>query len=199
MKPLGKLVLAAAFTAATALGLAAPAAAHTDVGISFGFGFPAYDDDDGYYGYPYYGYDDDDYYGYADPCAYYDYYDAPPPWGLPPGYCGYPVYYGPFYWGDTWYRGPLYYRWDDDHRRVYWVNHGWHRDVRVGHAPAGVRWQERGTGHYIGGRVGGGAQWHGGGNYGGGAHWGGRAGGGHWGGHASGGHWGGGHWGGHHR
>ncbi|MDE3116101.1 MAG: hypothetical protein KGL26_10915 [Pseudomonadota bacterium] len=164
MKPLGKLVLAAAFSAAVAFGLAAPAAAHGDVGVSFGFGFPAYDDDDGYYGYPPYGYDDDEDYGYADPCASYNYYDAPPPWGMPPGYCGYPVYYGSFYWGDTWYRGPVYYRWDGD-RRLYWMNHGWHDDVRVGHAPSGIRWQERG-GHY---------------------------GGGHWGGHAGGGHWGGGH------
>ncbi len=189
MKPLGKLALAAAFSAAAMLGLVAPAAAHSDVGISFGFGFPAYDDDDGYYGYPYYGDYGDDYYGYADPCASYDYYDVPPPWGMPPGYCGYPVYYGPFYWGDTWYRGPLYYRWDDDdHQRVYWVNHGWHRDVRVGHAPAGIRWQQRGGGHYVGGHFGGGAHWGGVGHFSGG-----HSGGGHWGGH------GGSRWGGHHR
>jgi hypothetical protein len=53
-------------------------------GISFGFGGPAF----------------------GDPCDYYDYHDQPPPWGSPPGYCAYPVFFEPVFFGDIWYRGP---------------------------------------------------------------------------------------------
>lgn len=184
MKTLAKVALGALAVGGVAFATVAPAAAHTSVGISFGFGYPGY--------------------GYANSCDYYDYYDAPPPWGLPPGYCGYPVYYGPVYWDGYWYRGPIYYRWDGD-RRLYWLHGGWRYDGWHGRRPGHIEWHDRDYGHWRGG-----AYWHGGGGvhwrsrgghwhgdrddwHGGGAHWRGRSGGAHW--HGGGGHW---HGGGHH-
>lgn len=192
MKTIARFAAGAVFLAGVAVIGATPAAAHTSVGISFGFGVgPGY----GYYG-PGYGYAYGPGYG-GDDCDYYDYYDVPPPWGLPPGYCGYPVYYGPVYWGDTWYRGPIYYRWDGD-RRLFWLNGGWrHNEWHHRYRPH-IEWRDRSYGHWRGGYSGG-AHWnhrsygvgvrhfdaghrgsfHGGG----GVHWRDRDGDGHWRGH----------------
>jgi hypothetical protein len=104
------------------LGATLPASAYVDAGISFGFAGP----------------------GYAfDPCDYYDYYDQPPPWGLPPDYCEYPVYSEPVFYGGFWYRGPIYYRWYRG-QRVFWLNGGWHADAWRGGARPGIDWQSRG-------------------------------------------------------
>lgn len=155
MKTIAKFAVGAVLLAGASLAGAAPAAAGTSVGISFGFG-PGY----GYYGRGYgdaYGPDYDDAYGpsyYGNSCDYYDYYDVPPPWGLPPGYCGYQVYYGPVYWGDTWYRGPIYYRGDGDDR-LYWLNGGWrHNEWHHNYRP-NIEWRDRGYGHWRGGYTGG--------------------------------------------
>lgn len=80
MKPLAKLALGALLAGSAVFATTATASARGYVGFSFGFGYPVYDN----------------------PCAYYDYYDAPPPWGLPPGYCGYNVFYGPVFWDGYW-------------------------------------------------------------------------------------------------
>lgn len=102
----------------------APADAGTEVGISFGWYGPGV-------------------IPFGDPCAYYDYYDIAPPWGLPPDYCDYPVYFGSVFWDGLWYRGPIYYRWYGG-ERLYWLNGGWHRDSWRGGRPPQVRWQDRG-------------------------------------------------------
>ena len=49
-------------------------------------------------------------------------------WGCPGEFWNYPVYYCPVYYGNRWYRGPVYYRFD---RGVYWywVHGGWRRDA----------------------------------------------------------------------
>jgi len=112
---LGVLIL----TGAT-LSMMAPASAYP--GISFGFGGPGY--------------------AFADPCDYYDTYDAPPPWGLPPDYCDYPVFFEPVFFGGTWYRGPIYYRWTHG-QRLYWLNGGWRADQWHGARPA-ITWEDRG-------------------------------------------------------
>ena len=147
MKTIAKFAVGAVLLAGASFAGAAPAAAGTSVGISFGFG-P---------GYGYYGPDYDDAYGpsyYGNSCDYYDYYNVPPPWGLPPGYCGYQVYYGPVYWGDTWYRGPIYYRGDGDDR-LYWLNGGWrHNEWHHNYRP-NIEWRDRGYGHWRGGYTGG--------------------------------------------
>ena len=82
-------------------------------------------------------------YGYApaygDPyaCETYDYYD--PPWGYPPDYCDYNVWYQPVYVGGLWYSGPIYYR-DFGGDRMFWLNGGWHRDEWRGERPAHIDW-----------------------------------------------------------
>src|SRR5262245_55132877 len=63
----------------------------------------------GYGGYtsaynPYYDPSNDPYY---DP--YCDYYT--PPWGYPPDYCRYGLWYDPVYVSGAWYWGPIYYSW----------------------------------------------------------------------------------------
>ena len=145
MKSFAKLALGALVVSGVAFASAAPAAARVSVGVSFGFGYPGY--------------------AYDDPCAYYDYYDVPPPWGLPPGYCGYQVYFGPVYWHGYWYRGPIYYRWHHG-RRIYWLHGGWRHNQWRGRRPAHIRWHDRGWhggAHWRGGvRVRGGGNWHGG-------------------------------------
>ncbi len=98
-----------------------PAKADAGIGISFGY-------DGGYF---------------SDPCDYYDYYDQPPPWGLPPDYCEYPVNFEPVYFGGSWYRGPIYYRWYGG-GRMYWLNGGWRRDEWRGARPSSIRWSDRG-------------------------------------------------------
>lgn len=56
-------------------------------------------------------------------------------WGCPRSYWDYPVYYGPVYFHDVWYRGPVYYRVIDGDD-WYWVHGGWHRDQWHGPRPA---------------------------------------------------------------
>lgn len=115
MKAFGKLAFGAAVMAVAGIGFSAPAAARTNVGISFGLGFPGY--------------------GRADPCDGYT-----PPWGYPPGYyCGYPTYYQPVYYDGSWYRGPIYYR-NDGGEREFWIRGGWHRDHWRGERPRHIRW-----------------------------------------------------------
>lgn len=122
MKHSVRLFFGAVLVAGAAMMTTVPASAGVSVGISFGWDRP-------------------DYVPFSDSCAYYDYYDAPPPWGLPPDYCAYPVYTEPVFWDGTWYRGPIYYRWDRG-VRVFWLNGGWHRNGwRGGPAPA-VQWRE---------------------------------------------------------
>ncbi|HET7334745.1 MAG TPA: hypothetical protein VFI93_06465 [Rhizomicrobium sp.] len=52
-------------------------------------------------------------------------------WGCPDDYWNYPIYYGPVYYGNTWYRGPVYYRVRHG-VRYYWVRGGWHRNYYRG-------------------------------------------------------------------
>jgi hypothetical protein len=108
--------------AAALLGTTPPASAYVDVGISFGFAGPGYT---------------------FDPCDYYDYYDAPPPWGLPADYCDYPVYFEPVFSGGFWYRGPIYYRWYHGDR-MFWLNGGWRADGWHGGPRPNIDWQNRG-------------------------------------------------------
>ena len=137
MKPYVKWVLSAALLAGAAALIALPASAQS-VGFSFGYGAP-----------------------FSDPCAYYDYYDEAPPWGLPPDYCDYPVYFEPVFVDGYWYRGPIYYRWEGG-ERLFWLNGGWRRDQWRGPRPQ-IRWQQRGgwgrdrrgQGYYNGGDRGG--------------------------------------------
>lgn len=124
MKRAAKWLCGALLAAGGMLISAAPAEAGASAGISFGWygpGAPAF----------------------SDPCDYYDYYDEAPPWGLPPDYCEFPVFFGPVYWGGTWYRGPIYYRWDGG-RRLYWLNGGWRIDAWRGGPPPAIRWSLRG-------------------------------------------------------
>lgn len=121
MKRFSKAALTALLLAGAAVFSSAPARADWGIGFSFGT--------------------DDTYYG--DPCDYYDYYDAAPPWGLPPDYCEYPVYFGEVYWGDTWYRGPIYYRWANG-QRMYWINGGWRRHQWHGGGHPRIQWHDRG-------------------------------------------------------
>ena len=113
-----KTIFAAALLAGAVLGTPASA----QVGISFGY-------DDGLYGF--------------DPCDYYDYYAAPPPWGLPDDYCDYPVSFEPVFFDGFWYRGPIFYRWTHG-RRVFWLNGSWREDGWHGPRPPGIAWQDRG-------------------------------------------------------
>lgn len=85
---------------------------------------------------PAYGYDP----AYVDPyavCEAYDYYN--PPWGYPPDYCNYNVWYEPVYFGGLWYSGPIYYR-DFGGERMFWLNGDWHRDEWRGSRPAHIDW-----------------------------------------------------------
>jgi hypothetical protein len=152
MKRFGKVALGALMLAGATALTATPASAGVDVGISFGWGGP-------------------DYMPFSNPCDYYDYYDEPPPWGLPPDYCEYPVYFEPVYYDGYWYRGPIYYRWSGG-ERLYWLNGGWRHDNWRG-GRADIRWEDRGgfgrssnwNRGYGGGRsyYGGGGNWSGGG------------------------------------
>lgn len=144
MKFLAKALLGAAMLAGASVAFAAPASATVDVGVSFGLDGPGY--------------------GF-DPCDYYDYYDEPPPWGLPDDYCDYPVYFEPVFFDGYWYRGPIYYRWTHG-RRVFWLNGSWREDGWRGPRPGRIAWNNRGT-HVRGFRPGigfhgGGRDWHGG-------------------------------------
>lgn len=146
MKTIAKAALnataGALMLAGASIGFAAPASADVDVGISFG----------------------DPVYGF-DPCDYYDYYDEPPPWGLPQDYCDYPVYFEPVFFDGYWYRGPIFYRWTHG-RRLFWINGGWRADSWRGPRPARITWNNHGA-HLRGFRPGigfhgGGHDWRGG-------------------------------------
>ena len=123
MNRYAKVALSALLLAGAAALTATPASAQVSSGISFGYG-------------------DDGYTTFSDPCDYYDYYDQPPPWGLPPDYCDYPVYFDPVYYGGNWYRGPIYYRWYGG-ERLYWLNGDWRHDGWRGGRP-NIQWQDRG-------------------------------------------------------
>ena len=123
MKRYAKVALSALLLAGATALTAAPAPAQVGAGISFGYG-PGF-------------------VPFSDPCDYYDYYDEPPPWGLPPDYCDYPVYFDPVYYGGSWYRGPIYYRWYGG-ERLFWLNGGWRRDGWRGGGRPDIRWQDRG-------------------------------------------------------
>ncbi len=120
MRTFARAVLSALLFFAV-LAVAKPVSAYADVGISFGFMGPGTT---------------------FDPCDYYDYYDQPPPWGLPADYCAYPVYFEPVYYNGFWYRGPIYYRWYRG-QRMFWLNGGWHRQcVARRRAASGCRLAE---------------------------------------------------------
>jgi hypothetical protein len=70
------------------------------------YGADVYDDP---YASAYYG---EDAYGYCDE------------YGCPDDYWNLPVYYGPVFYDDFWFNGPLYYR-DWGGRRQYWIRGGW--------------------------------------------------------------------------
>jgi hypothetical protein len=112
-----------------------------------GYGAPA--PSPPYYGPQTYGYAP----AYGDPyaCDAYDYFN--PPWGYPPDYCNYNVWYEPVYFGGLWYSGPIYYR-DFDGQRMFWLNGGWRRDEWRGSRPAHIDWSHnmRWTGGAVRGR-----------------------------------------------
>jgi hypothetical protein len=116
-----KSAACAALLAAAMFAASTPASAQA--GIAFGPGGPDY--------------------LLGDPCDYYEYYDEAPPWGLPPDYCDYPVYYEPVFYGGYWYRGPIYYRWYRG-RRLFWLHGKWRGDEWRGPRPAHIQWQHRG-------------------------------------------------------
>ena len=49
-------------------------------------------------------------------------------WGCPGEFWNYPIYYCPVYYGNRWYRGPVYYR-SSGGARWYWIHGGWRRDA----------------------------------------------------------------------
>src|SRR5579864_9023726 len=59
-------------------------------------------------------------------------------WGCPNDYWSYPIFYGPVYYDNVWYRGPVYYR-TVDGERWYWIHGGWHRDMWRGERPSWAR------------------------------------------------------------
>jgi hypothetical protein len=81
---------------------------------------------------PYY---DPAYDPYYDP--YCDYYT--PPWGYPPDYCRYRVWYDPVYVGGIWYWGPIYYGvfWG---ATWFWLNGYWWHDEWHGERPIHHNW-----------------------------------------------------------
>jgi hypothetical protein len=121
MRRIARAAVGVLMLTGTIFAMTSPASAY--VGIEFGFGGPGF--------------------AFGDPCDYYDYYDAPPPWGLPPDYCDYPVYFEPVFFDGTWYRGPIYYRWTRG-RRMFWLHGGWRADAWRGPRLPSIDWQTRG-------------------------------------------------------
>jgi hypothetical protein len=121
MRQIAKATLGTLMLVGATFSMTVPASA--SVGVEFGFGGPDF--------------------AFGDPCDYYDYYNEAPPWGLPPDYCEYPVYFEPVYFEGTWYRGPIYYRWTHG-RRLFWLHGGWREDAWRGPRPASIGWQSRG-------------------------------------------------------
>ena len=56
-------------------------------------------------------------------------------WGCPDDYWDMPVYYGPVFFGDEWFNGPVYFR-DWYGRRQFWIHGGWHFDEWRGPRPS---------------------------------------------------------------
>ena len=121
MRTFAKAAFGALMLAGAMFAMTAPAFAY--VGIEFGFGGPGF--------------------VFGDPCDYYDYYDEPPPWGLPSDYCDYPVYFEPVFFDGFWYRGPIYYRWTHG-RRLFWLHGGWRENAWRGPRPPSIDWRARG-------------------------------------------------------
>ena len=59
-------------------------------------------------------------------------------WGCPQHFWKYPIFYGPVYYEDAWYRGPVYYRVEDG-VHWYWIHGGWHRNQWEGPRPEWAR------------------------------------------------------------
>ncbi len=93
----------------------------------------AYYGDEYAYGDPAYGNE-----AYAGVCDYYD-----PPWGYPPDYCNYQLYYEPVYLGGSWYSGPFYYR-NFSGVDWFWLNGGWRRNEWRGARPR-IDWNRGGN------------------------------------------------------
>jgi hypothetical protein len=56
-------------------------------------------------------------------------------YGCPDDYYDLPIWYGPVFYGDAWYNGPVYYR-DGFGGRQYWIHGGWHSDQWRGPRPS---------------------------------------------------------------
>jgi len=59
-------------------------------------------------------------------------------WGCPGDYWTYPISYGPVYYDNAWYRGPVYYR-TVNGAHWYWIHGAWHRDQWRGPRPTWAR------------------------------------------------------------
>jgi hypothetical protein len=151
-----KVLLGALAMTGAAFAVSAPAQAQVSVGVYAG-------SDGGYYGQPGYGdpYGYDDGYGYdnggyADAAPYGDAYAGgtcdyyAPPWGAPPDYCDYNLWYQPVYLGGLWYSGPFYSRYVGGDR-LFWLNGGWRRDGWRGARPAHIDWGRGGNVFWNGG------------------------------------------------
>ena len=151
MRNITKAVLAAIALAGAATAMSAPAKAAVGFSVGVTGGDPSYG---GYYesdpyAEPYYDPSAAPYDPYAAPYDQYaadpyaadpyacDYYD--PPWGYPPDYCRYQVWYEPVYVGGLWYNGPIYYR-NYSGLNWFWLNGGWRRDEWRGPRP---NWDRR--------------------------------------------------------
>ena len=66
-------------------------------------------------------------------------------WGCPNDYWTYPIFYGPVYYDNAWYRGPVYYR-TVGGERWYWIHGAWHRDQWRGARPRWARVYRYGAG-----------------------------------------------------
>src|ERR1043165_8387531 len=141
-------LLSAIALAGTALVVTAPAKAQVDAyigsdGVGVNVGDPGYGYDPYYDSYadPYANaYADpyaDPYYGASNECDYYT-----PPWGFPPDYCNYQLWYDPVYYGGAWYSGPFYYR-NFGGLNYFWLNGGWRRDGWRGARPGRINWGGR--------------------------------------------------------
>jgi hypothetical protein len=59
-------------------------------------------------------------------------------WGCPDDYWDYPVFYGPVFYDDEWFEGPVYYRRHHGEYQ-YWIRGGWHYDQWEGDRPDWAR------------------------------------------------------------
>jgi len=138
MRRVSVAFVGALMVAGTAFAVSTPANAQVEIQGYFGTD-PYYGADRGYGADPYYdqGYGDQGYDPHYGQYAYDDYYDPSynpscddyyaPPWGYPPDYCNYEIWYDPIYFGGAWYSGPIYYNVFGG-ENLYWLNGGWRRD-----------------------------------------------------------------------